>query len=410
MEILLGDGDLLTGCPFAEGPVGNAVRMLDADKVVCRGFGSAETDPKRSGSHHFRDGLRFHKGISVVAAEGTQTDGGSLGGNNSHAQRLRDLAFERKGSLSRSIAAAFTDNDGQITVGFIPNRGQSNINRTALLKQAGGSGVSISGCLAGHGLKVGTAGVRNLYLNLIIDTFDPTSVGGVDFISALQRKGVLALLNGKHQTSVAVIVAVIAFHPVIAGGQLGLILQIIAVGRRGLAGQQVGASLDTVGIGIDLQITQLCAVQALEGNIGIDSGVGLAAFCLHCNGIGLTGNRFRAVAILTVIHTGPAGIAALDSDHRTVGHRNGSGALVLSLAHIGVYLIILIAGGRRDHHTVCVRRYRQRIAVGILIKSGGQCTGAEGQFFDSFVFTIKITSDIETHVHCIHHADLIAGA
>ena len=33
VEILLGDGDLLTGCPFAEGPVGNAVRMLDPDKI-----------------------------------------------------------------------------------------------------------------------------------------------------------------------------------------------------------------------------------------------------------------------------------------------------------------------------------------------------------------------------------------
>ena len=377
--------------------------MLDADKVVCRGFGSAETDPKRSGSHHFRDGLRFHKGISVVAAEGTQTDGGSLGGNNSHPQRLRDLAFERKGSLSRSIAAAFTDNDGQITVGFIPNRGQSNINRTALLKQAGGSGVSISGCLAGHGLKVGTAGVRNLYLNLIIDTFDPTSVGGVDFISALQRKGVLALLNGKHQTSVAVIVAVIALHPVIAGGQFGLILQIIAVGHRGLAGQQIGAFLDAIGIGIDLQIIQLCAVQALEGDIGIDSRGGIAAFCLHSNGIDLC---FAGI----VVHAGPGRIAAFYSDLRIVSNRDCRGALVLSLAHIGANLIILVAGGRRDYHTVCVRRYRQRIAVGILIKSGRQCTGAEGQFFDSFVFTIKITSDIETQVHCIHHADLVTGA
>ena len=84
-----------------------------------------------------------------------------------------------------------------------------------------------------------------------------------------------------------------------------------------MAGQQVGASLDTVGVGIDLQVVQLRVVQSLEGNRGcfcdlyllggIHQRVDLFIGVAHCHQITGGGCLIRSKGCLTVFVGDSAG-------------------------------------------------------------------------------------------------------
>ena len=130
---------------------------------------------------------------------------------------------------------------------------------------------------------------------------------------------------------------------------------------------------------------------------------------LH-GGRGLLGNGdLILVGLSFAVHAGPGGIAALDGDDRSVGHRDLSRALVLRAVHAGADLEVLVGGGGSDLNAADLGGQLQGIAVGVLVKGGGQLAIAEGQGLDGGVIVIPAAAQVVAKAAGVHDADLVAG-
>ena len=105
-------------------------------------------------------------------------------------------------------------------------------------------------------------GGGDLHIQGVVRAQHPAGVHG-DLIDALDLGRVLAGLDRQGQAAVAVVVGVIALHPVVAHGQ-----------RQGIGGigdrhirQQVGVALDAINIGIQLEILDLRVMETTEGQL-----------------------------------------------------------------------------------------------------------------------------------------------
>ena len=115
------------------------------------------------------------------------------------------------------------------------------------------------------------------------------------------------------------------------------------------------------------------------------------------------------VGLSPFVHAGPGGIAALDGDDRSVGHRDLSRALVLRAVHAGADLEVLVGGGGSDLNAADLGGQLQGIAVGVLVKGGGQLAIAEGQGLDGGVIVIPAAAQVVAKAAGVHDADLVAG-
>ena len=130
---------------------------------------------------------------------------------------------------------------------------------------------------------------------------------------------------------------------------------------------------------------------------------------LH-GGRGLLGNGDLILVGLSIfVHAGPGGIAALHGDDRSVGHRDLSRALVLRAVHAGADLEVLVAGGGSDLNAADLGGQLQSIAVGVLVKGGGQLAVAEGQGLDGGVLVAPAATQVIAIGAGVHDADLVAG-
>ena len=130
---------------------------------------------------------------------------------------------------------------------------------------------------------------------------------------------------------------------------------------------------------------------------------------LH-GGRGLLGNGdLILVGLSPFVHAGPGGIAALHGDDRSVGHRDLSRALVLRAVHAGADLEVLVGGGGSDLNAADLGGQLQGIAVGVLVKGGGQLAIAEGQGLDGGVIVIPAAAQVVAKAAGVHDADLVAA-
>ena len=179
---------------------------------------------------------------------------------------------------------------------------------------------------------------------------------------------------------------------------------------------QSGNALHLVGVAVLLRLTagklthhglvQPCAaVLRPNQHLGVGGSNRLVVrLHLHVDGVDLC-------RLITFVHGGPAGIAALDGDGGTVHSGNHRRALILRLAHIGPDLIVLVAGGGGDQHAVGPLVHRQGILVGVLMKGRAQLTGAEGQPLDRLVIVVPAAAQIgAVAIAGIHDPDLVAGS
>ena len=116
-------------------------------------------------------------------------------------------------------------------------------------------------------------GGGDLHIQGVVRAQHPVGVHG-DLIDALDLGRVLAGLDRQGQAAVAVVVGIVALHPVVAHGQ-----------RQGIGGigdrhirQQVGVALDAINIGIQLEILDLRVMETAEGQLA-------AAAVKHLGGV-----------------------------------------------------------------------------------------------------------------------------
>ena len=278
VQVVLGHIEGSTGLVLAKGPVGHAVRVLHTEEVVHAGLRQEEGD-----GHGVALGLgrqRSGEVIDIVVAELAHADGRAGGGSDGDGHGRGDLGREAQRTFIRRFAAGFFDGDGIILRRLIPHRSQGCFQRVALNKNAGGVGIAPVGGGARLGLAVHAVGADHLVVNGVVGVLDPAAVGGIDLIDTLEGDSSGVRRHGDNDAAVILPGSVVALNPVVAGRQLHIgVLQFVAISHGGLAGQQVHAALDAVGIGIQLQGCQLGAVQALkiQGDHGdlLDLGRGI---------------------------------------------------------------------------------------------------------------------------------------
>ena len=122
---------------------------------------------------------------------------------------------------------------------------------------------------------------------------------------------------------------------------------------------------------------------------------------LHSDGV--------LLGLFSLVHAGPGGIAALHGDDGAVRHGDLRRALILRAVHAGADLEVLVAGGGRHHHAADIGGQLQRVAVGVLVKGGGQLAIAEGQGLDGGVIVIPAAAQVVAKAAGVHDADLVAG-
>ena len=130
---------------------------------------------------------------------------------------------------------------------------------------------------------------------------------------------------------------------------------------------------------------------------------------LHGGGSRLGNGDLILVGLSPFVHAGPGGIAALHGDDRAIGHRDLSRALILRAVHAGADLEVLVAGGGSDLNAADLGGQLQGIAVGVLVKGGGQLAIAEGQGLDGGVIVIPAAAQVVAKAAGVHDADLVAG-
>ena len=259
VQILRRQGDGIVRAPVLIVPVGHAVGVLHAVEIV------------RVLIHAVGDGVGLRiaahgldVGVHVVVGQCTHRDGRVLrhaecnvhaslaadgetvvhGGGLLRGGRIEGGPGHRVGR-DRGLHGIAYHEDAAV-VGFLP--------RLALAADGPAR------CSGAH-LVVGGG---DLHIQGVVRAQHPAGVHG-DLIDALDLGRVLAGLDPQGQAAVAVVVGVIALHPVVAHGQ-----------RQGIGGigdrhirQQVGVALDAMSISIQLEILDLRVMETTEGQLGL---------------------------------------------------------------------------------------------------------------------------------------------
>ena len=268
VQILAGNVNGLLGIPLAEAPVGHTIRVLHPNKVVIIVAPAASGNHRQGecGTHAvcaFSDRRSLRKLISPVVAEGTGADGGALGRVHSDSGCGRDRCIQISSTFC--LPSGLAHCSSHIIGSLVSYGGKGSLDGVALDKNAGGVGIVQVGGDTLLGLAVHAVGADHLVVDGVVGVLDPAAVGGIDLIDPLEGDGSGVLRHGDDDAAVILAGFIVALNPVVAGRQLHIgILQFVAISHGGLAGQQIHAALDAVGIGIQLQGCQLGAVQALQ--------------------------------------------------------------------------------------------------------------------------------------------------
>ena len=259
VQILRRQGDGVVRAPVLIVPVGHAVGVLHAVEIV------------RVLIHAVGDGIGLRIaahgldiGVHIVLGQRTHGDSGACRNGKGHVHaslaadgetvvhgggllrggRIEGGPGHRVGRDRGLHGIAYHEDAG--VVGFLP--------RLALAADG------LARCSGAH-LVVGGG---DLHIQVVVRAQHPAGVHG-DLIDALDLGRVLAGLDRQGQAAVAVVVGVIALHPVVAHGQ-----------RQGIGGigdrhirQQVGVALDAINIGIQLEILDLRVMETAEGQLGL---------------------------------------------------------------------------------------------------------------------------------------------
>ena len=259
VQVILRQGDGRIGFPAGIVPVGHAVGVLHAVEIVRVLIHAVGDGVGRLIAAH---GLDI--GVHIVLGQRTHGDSGACRNGKGHVHA--SLAADGKtvvhgGGLlrggrieggpghrvgrDRGLHGIAYHEDAAV-VGFLP--------RLALAAD------SLARCSGAH-LVVGGG---DLHIQGVVRAQHPVGVHG-DLIDALDLGRVLAGLDRQGQAAVAVVVGVVALHPVVAHGQRQ---GIGGVGNRHIR-QQVGVAPRAVGVGVELEILDLRVMNAAEGQLGL---------------------------------------------------------------------------------------------------------------------------------------------
>ena len=263
VQIVTGHDDILIGGPLVEVPVGHAVGILHPHEVVQVGLrhpiGHGDGVAVLGGGAVL---LRTEELIGIVVAEGTHADGGAGRSRHLHSKGLG------YGDVEGLSAAAHRRDNGlgaNVVIRSVLLGGdQVHRHGVRLHEDTRGAEVAVNGSAAQRGSALHAVGGGQLIVNGIVGAFHPAAVAGIDRVGTLQgnRGGIIS--DDHLHAAVAVLVGVVALHPIGAGGQLCCVLQPVAVCHSADAGQQILRPLHAVLVGVQLQAVQLCVVQALQ--------------------------------------------------------------------------------------------------------------------------------------------------
>ena len=327
MQIVTGHDDILIGGPLVEIPVGHAVGILHPNEVVQAGLrhpiGHGDGVAVLSGDAVL---LRTEELIGIVVAEGTHADGGAGRSRHLHSKGLGYGDIE-----GLSTAAHLRDNGlgANVVIGSVLLGGdQVHRHGVRLHEDTRGAEVAVNGSAAQRGRALHAVGGGQLIVDGVVGACHPAAVAGIDLIGTLygNRGGIIS--DDHLHAAVAVLVGVVALHPIGAGGQLCCVLQPVAVCHSADAGQQILRPLHAILVGVQLQAVQLCAVQALQlhgmcvagdhldGSAGVHQGIGRMRVIGGGGGHQITGRH-------TLHHS--EGRLAVFIGHHAVNGLNGAG-------------------------------------------------------------------------------------
>ena len=255
VQILRRQGDGIVRAPALIVPIGHAVGVLHAVEIV-RVLIHAVGDGvgRRIAAH----GLDI--GVHIVLGQRTHGDSGACRNGKGHGR-----TGPAAGGCRCRLGNCFLHH-GLILVGVLLRiRDKGDLQRIAGYKDAAcidlAPAVGRAQLNAAHLVISG----GELHVHGVVRAQHPTGVAGVDLIHTLDLGRILAGLDGQGQAAVAVVVGVIALHPVVAHGQ-----------RQGIGGigdrhirQQIGVALDAINIGIQLEILDLRVMETAEGQLGL---------------------------------------------------------------------------------------------------------------------------------------------
>ena len=253
VQVILRQGDGRIGFPAGIVPVSHAVGVLHAVEIVRVLIHAVGDGVGRLIAAH---GLDI--GVHIVLGQRTHGDSGILRNGKGHVR-----TGPAAGGCRCRLGNCFLHH-GLILVGVLLRiRDKGDLQRIAGYKDAAcidlAPAVGRAQLNAAHLVISG----GELHVHGVVRAQHPTGVAGVDLIHTLDLGRVLAGLDRQGQAAVAVVVGVIALHPVVAHGQ-----------RQGIGGigdrhirQQVGVALDAINIGIQLEILDLRVMETTEGQL-----------------------------------------------------------------------------------------------------------------------------------------------
>ena len=263
VQIVTGHDDILIGGPLVEVPVGHAVGILHPHEVVQVGLrrpiGHGDGVAVLGGGAVL---LRTEELIGIVVAEGTHADGRAGRSRHLHS---KGLGYGDGEGLS--AAAHLRDNGlgaNVVICSVLLGGDQVHRHGIRLHEDTRGAEVAVNGAAAQRGSALHAVGGGQLIVDGVVGACHPAAVAGIDLIGTLygNRGGIIS--DDHLHAAVAVLVGVVALHPIGAGGQLCCVLQPVAVCHSADAGQQILRPLHAVLVGVQLQAVQLCVVQALQ--------------------------------------------------------------------------------------------------------------------------------------------------
>ena len=254
VQILRRQGDGVVRAPVLIVPVGHAVGVLHAVEIVRVLIHAVGDGVGRLIAAH---GLDI--GVHIVLGQRTHGDSGACrnGKGHGHASLAADgETVVHGGGLLRG---------GRIEGGLGHRVGRDRgLHGIAYHEDA--AGINLAPAVSRSQLRGAhlVVGGGDLHIQGVVRAQHPAGVHG-DLIDALDLGRVLAGLDRQGQAAVAVVVGVIALHPVVAHGQ-----------RQGIGGigdrhirQQVGVALDAISISIQLEILDLRVMETAEGQLGL---------------------------------------------------------------------------------------------------------------------------------------------
>ena len=253
VQVILRQGDGRIGFPAGIVPVSHAVGVLHAVEIVRVLIHAVGDGVGRLIAAH---GLDI--GVHIVLGQRTHGDSGACRNGKGHGR-----TGPAAGGCRCRLGNCFLHH-GLILVGVLLRiRDKGDLQRIAGYKDAAcidlAPAVGRAQLNAAHLVISG----GELHVHGVVRAQHPTGVAGVDLIHTLDLGRVLAGLDRQGQAAVAVVVGVIALHPVVAHGQ-----------RQGIGGigdrhirQQVGVALDAISISIQLEILDLRVMETAEGQL-----------------------------------------------------------------------------------------------------------------------------------------------